>query len=119
VSLFAGVGSRVAELAQQVITNHARFEVLERHTGETLAEFKALLERLDARMQDMRLDHLRERADLLARITVLEGRLASLSEQALHAVAEKAARDLIRDGEPRKAADAIRIAPILPAAADV
>lgn len=120
MSLFAGVGSRVAELAAQVITNNARFEGLERHTTATLDEFKALLHRLDERMQEVRLDHLRERADLLARITVLEGRLAALSEQALHAVAEKAARDLFRDGgEPRKPADGLRIAPILPAAADV
>jgi hypothetical protein len=119
VSLFAGVGSRVADLAQQVITNNARFEGLERHTTATLGEFKALLQRFDERVQEMRLEHLRERADLLARITVLEGRLAALSEQALHAVAEKAARELIRDAEPRKPADGIRIAPILPAAADV
>ena len=119
MSLFAGVGNRVAELAQEVITNNARFEGLERHTTASLDEFKGLLQRLDERMHDMRLDHLRERADLLARITVLEGRLAALSEQALHAVAEKAARELFRDGDSRKPADALRIAPILPASADV
>lgn len=116
MSLFAGVGNRVAELAQEVITNNARFEGLERHTTATLDEFKALLQRLDERVQDLRLDHLRERADLLARITVLEGRLTALSENALHAVAEKAARE-VYGGEPRKPADGIRIAPILPAAA--
>lgn len=114
------MGNKIAELAQEVISNNARFEALERTTTITLGDFKALLQRFEDRLRQTEIQHVQEVADLKAHITVLEGRLQSLSEQAMHAVAEKVVRDMARpeDGCPREAITPIVRLPVTRAAAD-
>jgi hypothetical protein len=94
MSVFGGVGTKIAELAQQVISNNAKFESLERVTTITLGDFKTLLQRFEDRLRQVELNHVQDVANLNAQIKILEGRLNSFSEQALHAVAEKAIREM-------------------------
>lgn len=59
-------------------------------------------------MQQMQLDHVRERAELSSQIKALDARLDALSESPLHAVARDAARQamhtILNDGEGAHAA---------------
>ncbi|HEX6747522.1 MAG TPA: hypothetical protein VF092_09565 [Longimicrobium sp.] len=101
MGVFGGVGNKIAELAQEVISNNAKFESLERTTTITLGDFKTLLQRFEDRLHAMEIRHVQEVAGLAAQIKVLEGRLHSLSEQAFHAVAEKTIRDIAKDTDGR------------------
>ena len=111
MSLFGGVGSKIAELAQQVISNNAKFESLERLTTRTLEDFQTLILRFEDRLRELESLHVREVAGHHAEIQVLEGRLNALSEQALHAVAEKTIRDM---GRGEKSSSDLCTTPISP-----
>ena len=112
MSVFGGVGSRIAELAQQVISNNAKFESLERSTTTTLGDFRTLMLHFEDRLRQMESVHVREVAALRAEIKVLDGRLSTLSEQALHAVAEKTIRDLGRGDRSGLEDDPVTIAQV-------
>lgn len=100
MSSLSDLGQRVADLYKEIVTTTVRFESLSRETGTTVAEVKTAVQRLDERMQQMHLDHVRERAELSSQIKGLEARLDALSESALHAVARDAARQAMQ-GIPR------------------
>jgi myo-inositol catabolism protein IolC len=108
MSSLSDLGQRVADLYKEIVTTTVRFESLSRDTGTTVAEVKTAVQRFDERMQQMHLDHVRERAELSSQIKGLEARLDALSESALHAVARDAARQamhgILVDGEPPGAA---------------
>jgi seryl-tRNA synthetase len=84
------LGQRVAELYKEIVTTTVRFESLSRETNTIIAEMRTAVQRFEERMQQMHLDHVRERADLSSQIKGLEARLNALSESALHAVARGA-----------------------------
>lgn len=108
MSSLSDLGQRVADLYKEIVTTTVRFESLSRETGTAVTEVRTAVQRFDERMQQMHLDHVRERAELSSQIKGLEARLDALSESALHAVARDAARQAMQgilvDGEPPNAA---------------
>ncbi|WP_420126429.1 hypothetical protein [Longimicrobium sp.] len=102
------LGQRVADLYKEIVTTTVRFESLSRETTTDIAEARTAIQRMDERMQQMQLDHVRERAELSSQIKALDARLDALSESALHAVARDAARQamhtILNDGEATHAA---------------
>ena len=104
MSSLSDLGQRVADLYREIVTTTVRFESLSRETTTAVTEIRTAVQRFDERMQQMHLDHVRERAELSSQIKGLEARLDALSESALHAVARDAARQamhgLLVDGEP-------------------
>lgn len=111
MSSLSDLGQRVADLYKEIVTTTVRFESLSRETTTAVAEIKTAVQRFDERMQQMHLDHVRERAELSSQIKGLEARLDALSESALHAVARDAARQAMQgilvDGESPIAATRI------------
>ncbi|HEV3049442.1 MAG TPA: hypothetical protein VGX50_04000 [Longimicrobium sp.] len=85
------------------MTTTARFESLNRETTNAVAEIRTAVQKCDERMQQMQLDHVRERAELGSEIKALDARLTALSESALHTVARDAARqamhEILADGQ--------------------
>lgn len=108
MSALTELGQRVADLYKDSVTTSVRFDSLSRETTTTIAEAKTAIQRMDERMQQMQLDHVRERAELSSQIKALDARLDALSESALHAVARDAARQamhtILNDGEQTPAA---------------
>jgi hypothetical protein len=96
------LGQRVADLYREIVTTTVRFESLNRDTTNTVTEIRTAVQRCEERMQQMHLDHVRERAELSSQIKALDARLDALSESALHAVARDAARQamhtILNDG---------------------
>lgn len=107
-----------------MISNNAKFESLERLTARSLEDFQTLILRFDDRLRALESTHVGEVAYLRAEIKVLEGRLDALSEQALHAVAEKAIRDMgradksVSDPSPIPIPSEILRLPLAPGTAD-
>jgi hypothetical protein len=103
MSSLSDLGQRVADLYKEIVTTTVRFESLSRETTTTITEIKTAVQRVDERLQQMHLDHVRERAELSSQINGLEARLTALSESALHAVARDAAlqamQGILVDGE--------------------
>ena len=64
---------------------------------ETLTEFKRVIERQEDKLEQLQKDHVSAEAQLQSRITVLEGRLNSLSESALHASIERATKEVLNE----------------------
>jgi hypothetical protein len=108
MSSLSDLGQRVADLYKEIVTTTVRFESLSRETATAVTELKTAVQRSDERMQQMHLDHVRERAELSSQINALAARLTALSESALHVVARDAARQamhgILVDGEPPQAA---------------
>lgn len=92
MSSLTEMGQRVADLYKELVTTTVRFDSLSRETSTTVTDLKTAVQRFEERMQQMHLDHVRERAELSSQIKALEARLDALSESALHAVARDAAR---------------------------
>jgi methyl-accepting chemotaxis protein len=92
MSSLSDLGQRVADLYKEIVTTTVRFESLSRETNTVITEARSAVQRLDERMQQMHLDHVRERAELSSQISALDARLNALSEGALHAVARDVAR---------------------------
>lgn len=107
MSSLSDLGQRVADLYKEIVTTTVRFESLSRETTATITEARTAVQRFDERIQQMHLDHVRERAELSSQIKALEARLDALSESALHAVARDAARQamqvILADGEVSQA----------------
>lgn len=103
MSGLSDVGQRVADLYKEIVTTTVRFDSLSRETSTSVAGIKIALQRCEERIQQMHLDHVRERAELSSQIHALEARLNALSESALHVVARDAARQamqvILSDGE--------------------
>lgn len=111
MSGLSDLGQRVADLYREIVTTTVRFESLNRETTTIVAEIRAAVQRCDERMQQMQLDHVRERAELTSQIQALEARLNALSESALHAVARDAARQAMHNilGDGQVAEPVLRI----------
>jgi myo-inositol catabolism protein IolC len=103
MSGLSDLGQRVADLYKEIVTTTVRFESLNRDTTNIVTEIRTAVQRCEERMQQMQLDHVRERAELSSQIKALDARLDALSESALHAVARDAARQamhgILADGE--------------------
>ena len=103
MSSLSDLGQRVADLYKEIVTTTVRFESLSRETTTTVTEVRTAVQRFEEKVQQMHLDHVRERAELSSQIKALEARLDALSESALHAVARDAARQamqvILADGE--------------------
>jgi myo-inositol catabolism protein IolC len=103
MSGLSDLGQRVADLYKEIVTTTVRFESLNRDTTNIVTEIRTAVQRCEERMQQMHLDHVRERAELSSQIKALDARLDALSENALHAVARDAARQamqgILTDGE--------------------
>lgn len=97
MSGLSDVGQRIADLYREIVTTTVRFESLNRETTKAVEEIKTAVQRCDDRMQQMQLDHVRERAELGSQIKALDARLTALSESALHAVARDAARQAMQN----------------------
>ncbi|HST57653.1 MAG TPA: hypothetical protein VLK84_03125, partial [Longimicrobium sp.] len=82
MSSLSDLGQRVADLYKEIVTTTVRFESLSRETGTVVAEVRTAVQRFDERMQQMHLDHVRERAELSSQINGLQARLDALSESA-------------------------------------
>jgi hypothetical protein len=121
MSALGELAERVARLYESMVTNTAEFNALRDQTREAVHEVKALVTRLGEEMRETRLEHVRERAALEAKIDALGQRLNVLSENALHSVIRDVARDLLREGaaeaSSRPDLGGIRIA-VLPKAED-
>src|SRR5258706_12941852 len=89
--------SKLGGVYKELVTNTVRFEELQKSTDRVLTKYELVLERLTSEMKAMRDDHVREVALLRGEVKALDGRLSALSEQALHAVMDKAAREIVRD----------------------
>jgi uncharacterized protein YaaR (DUF327 family) len=85
---------KVSELYRELVTNTVQFQELRTYTKETLDEFKHLLERLSDKLEESEKDRIRRETELLSKINALEAKLTALSEQALHAAAKEAAREV-------------------------
>ncbi|HEX2076501.1 MAG TPA: hypothetical protein VHG08_02295 [Longimicrobium sp.] len=111
MSSLSDLGQRVADLYKEIVTTTVRFESLNRETTTVITEIKTAVQRFDERMQQMHLDHVRERAELSSQIKALEARLDALSENALHVVARDAARQamqvILAEGEVSQALRAV------------
>ena len=90
------ISGSIASLYKDVVTTTVRFDVEATHTREALERMERELTALVAKVHQIHDEHVREKATLEARIQTLDGRLTALSEQALHAVARDAARDIMR-----------------------
>lgn len=103
MSGLSDLGQRVADLYKEIVTTTVRFDSLQRETTSVITEVRTAVQRFDERIQQMHLDHVRERAELSSQIKGLEARLNALSESALHVVARDAARQamhtILSDGE--------------------
>lgn len=88
---------KLNDLYEEIIVTKVRFESLEKLTTVAVAELKLAVTRYEDELRRMDRDHVRERAELGARIEVLSARLDSLGEAALHAVAREAARETFRE----------------------
>ena len=95
-----GIFDRAAELSEKVakhyeelVTIRVRFEDLHRNTSETMSEFKKSLERVGDKVNSVERDHVEAKAILTSQIESLSNRLDSLSEKALHAAMDEAARN--------------------------
>jgi hypothetical protein len=97
MSGLSDVGQRIADLYREIVTTTVRFESLNRETTNAVAEIRTAVQKCDERMQQMQLDHVRERAELGSQIQALDARLTALSESALHAVARDAARQAMQN----------------------
>lgn len=97
MSGLSDVGQRIADLYREIVTTTVRFESLNRETTNAVAEIRTAVQRCDDRMQQMQLDHVRERAELGSQIQALDARLTALSESALHTVARDAARQAMHE----------------------
>jgi len=87
---------KVNEIHEKFVETQTEFRLVREQTQRTLDEFKSALERLSAKVDTLTGDETRAHAELKAEIRGLELRLNALSEQALHAVAEKVAREGMR-----------------------
>lgn len=94
--------SKVNEIHEKFVEAQTEFRLLREQTESTLTEFRGALERVVVRVEAMQMEDVRAHAELKADIKGLVLRLDALSERALHAVAEKVARDGFRvmSGEP-------------------
>ncbi|HYR11073.1 MAG TPA: hypothetical protein VEQ60_25050 [Longimicrobium sp.] len=103
MSGISDLGQRVADLYKEIVNTTVRFESMNRETTNIVTEIRTAVQRCEERMQQMHLDHVRERAELSSQIKALDARLDALSENALHAVARDAARQamegILTDGE--------------------
>lgn len=103
MSGLSDMGQRIAELYKEIVTTTVRFESLNREITSVVAEVRTAVQQCDERMQQMQLDHVRERAELGSQIKALDARLDALSESALHAVARDAAKQamhtILTDGQ--------------------
>jgi DNA anti-recombination protein RmuC len=87
----------VADLYKEIVTTSVRFDDLRATTEQSIERFERVVDGTVAKVLEIHDNHVREKASLEAGIRTLEGRLAALSEQALHAVARETARDLMRE----------------------
>lgn len=90
----ADLAVKVSELYRELVTNTVQFQELRSYTKETLDEFKHLVERLSDKLEESEKDRIRQETELLSKINALEAKLSALSEQALHAAAKEAAREV-------------------------
>src|SRR3990170_2585941 len=88
--------SKINEIHEKFVETQTELRMLRVQTESTLAEFKNALERVVAKVEAMQMEDIRAHSDLKAEIKGLELRQTALSEQALHAVAEKVAREGFR-----------------------
>jgi hypothetical protein len=96
---FGGAGKiigKVNEIHEKFIEVHTEFKLLRHQTEGTLAEFKHALERLASKVESIQLEQTKAHAELKAEIRGLELRMNALSEQAFHAVADKAFRESLQ-----------------------
>lgn len=92
-----GLAARAEELYRELVTTNAKFDELRRYTHESIAEYKRLLERLSDKIERIERDRIRAETELMGKIQALDARLEALSEKALHAAAEKAARAVMEE----------------------
>ena len=91
------LAAKVAELYREIVTTSVRFEELRRTTDSVLTRLESTVQQLASKVAAIHDDHVREKAALEAQITILQGRLNSLSEQALHTVVRDVAREIVTD----------------------
>ncbi len=89
--------AKVNEIHEKFIETQTESRLVREQTQRTLEEFKHALERLSSKVDALSVDETATHAALRAEVRGLELRLTALSEQALHAVAERVARDSMRN----------------------
>tara|TARA_Y100001001_G_scaffold158598_1_gene178329 strand:+ start:3953 stop:4339 length:387 start_codon:yes stop_codon:yes gene_type:complete len=92
-----GLASELKKLNDEFVETKTKFGMLKERVVENLDQFKAIVEKTAEKMEQMEKEHIRERADLNAKIDSLSARLDSLSEQALHAAVHEAADRIARE----------------------
>jgi uncharacterized FAD-dependent dehydrogenase len=91
------LAAKVAELYREIVTTSVRFEELRRTTDSVLTRLESTVQQLASRVAAIHDDHVREKAALEAQIAILQGRLTTLGEQALHTVVRDIAREVVTD----------------------
>ena len=92
----ANLTRTVAEVYRELATASVRFDALQAATETAVSRFERLIELYAQRVQVLHDEHVREKAALEAQSQAREGRLNALSEKALHAVVQEAAREMVR-----------------------
>ncbi|MBF0369195.1 MAG: hypothetical protein HQL52_07030 [Magnetococcales bacterium] len=93
----ADLAQKMADLYKALVANATRFDGLREHTRESIAAFQRLLERQDDKINRLERERIKSESEMTARISALEARLEALSEQALHAAAQEAARTIMAE----------------------
>ncbi|MEM6941198.1 MAG: hypothetical protein AAF943_17235 [Pseudomonadota bacterium] len=98
--VIADLSKRLADNYEKLVQTNARFDELRTSTKDAIDEYKRLLERQEDKIEQIEKDRIRVEAELMTKISSLEGRLTALSEQALHAVARDAAHTIMAERIP-------------------
>jgi cell division protein FtsB len=95
---FSGAGKllgKVNDIHERFIEIQTEFKLLRQQTESSGSATKEAVEKLAAKVESIQAEQTRTYAELKAEIRALELRMNTLSEKAFHAVAEKAAREIL------------------------
>lgn len=87
----------VKELYDQYLVLATEFKGLKEVSGEALAEYKRLHERLVDKLENTERERIRSDGEMHARLAALEARLGAITEQAMIAAVRDQAREIAEE----------------------
>src|SRR5438094_543007 len=103
---FSGAGKligKVNDIHERFIEIQTEFKFLRQQTESSSSVTKEAVEKLASKVESIQAEQTRTYAELKAEIRGLGLRLTTLSEKAFHAVAEKAAREILLEAQSKDA----------------
>jgi uncharacterized phage infection (PIP) family protein YhgE len=91
------VARKIADYHKELVTTSVRYEELRRQTQESLAEFKAALDKVSDRVGALERECIAAHSDLNSKINTVSERLTIISEKAIHVVAFDAVKQATRE----------------------